>query len=157
MPTDRDKVDAYPGQALGLPAEGRGSLASWRSRVAALVLDWAACMAVAVGFFGSAVLTGGGWRAWMILATFFVQSTVLSWLMGGSFGQLICRIAIVRIDRQPLGLARAVLRAALVSLALPALVISADRRGLQDVAAGTVVVNRRDPRPNRVARGTLPS
>ena len=157
MPTDRDKVDAYPGQALGLPAEGRGSLASWRSRVAALVLDWAACMAVAVGFFGSAVLTGGGWRAWMILATFFVQSTVLSWLMGGSFGQLICRIAIVRIDRQPLGLARAVLRAALVSLALPALVISADRRGLQDVAAGTVVVNRRDPRPNSAARGTLPS
>jgi uncharacterized RDD family membrane protein YckC len=157
VPTDRDKVDAYPGQALGLPAEGRGSLASWRSRVAALVLDWAACMAVAVGFFGSAVLTGGGWRAWMILATFFVQSTVLSWLMGGSFGQLICRIAIVRIDRQPLGLARAVLRAALVSLALPALVISADRRGLQDVAAGTVVVNRRDPRPNSVARGTLPS
>ncbi len=157
MPTDRDKVDAYPGQALGLPAEGRGSLASWRSRVAALVLDWAACMAVAVGFFGSAVLTGGGWRAWMILATFFVESTVLSWLMGGSFGQLICRIAIVRVDRQPLGLARAVLRAALVSLALPALVISADRRGLQDVAAGTVVVNRRDPRPNSAARGTLPS
>ena len=147
MPTDRDKIDAYPGQALGLPAEGRGSLASWRSRVAALVLDWAACMAVAVGFFGSAVLTGGGWRAWMILATFFVQSTVLSWLMGGSFGQLICRIAVVRIDRQPLGLARAVLRAALVSLALPPLIISADRRGLQDLAAGTVVVNRRDPRP----------
>ncbi len=157
MPTDRDKVDAYPGQALGLPAEGRGSLASWRSRVAALVLDWAACMAVAVGFFGSAVLTGGGWRAWMILATFFVESTVLSWLMGGSFGQLICRIAIVRVDRQPLGLARAVLRAALVSLALPALVISADRRGLQDVAAGTVVVNRRDLRPSSVARGALPS
>ena len=157
MPTDRDKVDAYPGQALGLPAEGRGSLASWRSRVAALVLDWAACMAVAVGFFGSAVLTGGGWRAWMILATFFVESTVLSWLMGGSFGQLICRIAIVRVDRQPLGVARAVLRAALVSLALPALVISADRRGLQDVAAGTVVVNRRDPRPSSAAREALPS
>ena len=157
MPTDREEIDAYPGQALGLPAEGRGSLASWRSRVAALVLDWAACMAVAVGFFGSAVLTGGGWRAWMILATFFVQSTVLSWLMGGSFGQLICRIAVIRIDRQPLGLARAVLRAALVSLALPPLVISADRRGLQDLAAGTVVVNRRDPRPNSVVRGTLPS
>ena len=116
--------------------------------MAALALDWAACMAVAVGFFGSAVLTGGGWRAWMILTTFFVQSTVLSWLMGGSFGQLICRIAVIRIDRQPLGPVRAVLRAALVSLALPPLIISADRRGLQDLAAGTVVVNRRDPRPN---------
>jgi uncharacterized RDD family membrane protein YckC len=148
VPTDREKTDAYPGRALGVPTEGRGSLASWRSRVAALVVDWAACMAVAVGFFGSAVLTGGGWRAWMILATFFVQSTVLSWLMGGSFGQLICRIAVVRVDRQSLGPARAVLRAALVSLALPALVISADRRGLQDLAAGTVVVNRRDAGPS---------
>ena len=87
----------FPGQDLGLPEQGRGSLASWRSRVAALVLDWAACMAVAVGFFGTGVLTGGGWRAWMILTVFFVQSTLLSWLAGGSFGQLICRIAVFRL------------------------------------------------------------
>jgi uncharacterized RDD family membrane protein YckC len=108
-----------------------------------LVIDWAACMAVAVGFFSSAVLTGGGWRSWMILSVFFVQSTLLSWLAAGSFGQLVCRIAVVRLDRQPLGPVRAILRAALVSLALPPLIISADRRGLHDLAAGTVVVNRR--------------
>jgi uncharacterized RDD family membrane protein YckC len=100
-------------------------------------------MAIAVGFFGSGVMTGGGWRAWMILTVFFVESAVLSWLAGGSFGQLICRIAVVRLDAQPLGLPRAVLRAFLVSLALPALIISADRRGLHDLAAGTVVINRR--------------
>lgn len=135
--------EAYPGQRLGLPREGRGSLASWRARVAALIIDWAASMAVAVGFFGSGVLTGGGWRAWMILTVFFVESTVLSWLAGGSFGQLLSRIAVVRLDAQPLGLPRALLRAFLVSLALPALIISADRRGLQDLAAGTVVTNRR--------------
>ena len=57
----------YPGQRLGLPAVGRGSLASWRSRIGALLLDWAVCMVVAAGFFGSAVLTGSGWRSWMIL------------------------------------------------------------------------------------------
>jgi uncharacterized RDD family membrane protein YckC len=50
---------------------------------------------------------------------------------------------VVRLDSEPLGLARAVLRALLVSLALPALIISTDRRGLQDLAAGTVVINRR--------------
>jgi hypothetical protein len=135
--------EAYPGQRLGLPREGRGSLASWRARVGALIIDWAACMAIAVGFFGSAVLTGGGWRAWMILTVFFVESMVLSWLAGGSFGQLLSRIAVVRLDAQPLGLPRALLRAFLVSLALPALIISMDRRGLQDLAAGTVVINRR--------------
>ena len=135
--------ESYPGQRLGLPAEGHGSLASWRARVAALLLDWAACMGVSVLLFGTEVLTGSDWRSWMILTTFFVQSTLLSWLVGGSLGQVVCRIAVARLDRQPLGIARAVLRAALVSLALPALVIGPDRRGLQDLAAGTVVINRK--------------
>ena len=149
----RRELGAHLGKRLGLliavlrkqrlPQEGRGSLASWRARIGALIIDWAACMAVAVGFFGSAVLTGGGWRAWMILTVFFVESTVLSWLAGGSFGQLLSRIAVARLDAQPLGLPRALLRALLVSLALPALIISTDRRGLQDLAAGTVVINRR--------------
>jgi uncharacterized RDD family membrane protein YckC len=135
--------EAYPGSRLGLPRVGRGSLASWRSRVAALILDWAASMAIAVGFFGSGVLTSAGWRAWMILTVFFVESTLLGAVAGGSFGQLICRIAIVRLDRRPLGFVRSLLRAFLVSLALPPLVVGADRRGLQDLAAGTVMVNRR--------------
>jgi uncharacterized RDD family membrane protein YckC len=135
--------EEYPGSRLGLPRVGRGSLASWQARVAALVLDWAACMAVAVGFFGRGVLTGGGWRAWMILTVFFVESSLLGVAAAGSFGQLICRIAIVRLDRRPLGVLRAVFRAFLVSLALPPLIVGADRRGLQDLAAGTVVVNRR--------------
>ena len=99
--------------------------------------------AIAVGLFGTAVLTSNDWQAWMILTTFFVESTVLSWLTGGSLGQLVCRVGIIRLDRVPLGLPRAVLRAALVSLALPPLVVGADRRGLHDYAAGTVVVNRR--------------
>jgi len=140
---DTTSGGAYPGQSLGLPPEGRGSLASWRARVGALIIDWAACMVIALGFFGSGVLTGGGWRAWMILTLFFVESTVLSWLAGGSFGQLLGRIAVVRLDREPLGLPRALLRAFLVSLALPALIISTERRGLQDLVAGTVVINRR--------------
>ncbi len=135
--------DGYPGERLGLAPEGRGSLASCRSGIAALLLDWAFSMAVAVGLFGTGVLTEDGWRAWMILATFFVESTVLGWLTGGSLGQLVCRIGIIRLDRVPLGLPRAVLRQALVSLALPPLVVGADRRGLHDYAAGTVVVNRR--------------
>jgi hypothetical protein len=142
-PETASASDAYPGHRLGLPREGRGSLASWRSRVGALIIDWAACMLVAVGFFGTGVITGGGWRAWMILTIFFVESAVLSWLAGGSFGQLLSRIAVVRLAPQPLCLPRALLRAFLVSLALPALIISTDRRGLQDLAAGTVVINRR--------------
>lgn len=100
-------------------------------------------MAVAVGFFGAGVLTGGGWRAWMTLTVFLVESTLLVTVASGSFGQLICRIAVVRLDSKPVGFPRALLRQLLISLALPALIIGPDRRGLQDLATGTVVVNRR--------------
>ena len=134
---------SYPGQTLGLPQTGRGSLAPWKARITALILDWAASMAVAVGLFTSAVLTGSGWRSWMILAVFFVQSTVLSVLAGGSFGQLITRIAVFRMDAKPLGFVRGIIRAALVCLVLPALAVDGNRRGLHDLAVGTVVINRR--------------
>ncbi len=133
----------FPGERLGLAPDGRGSLASYRSRVAALLLDWAVSMGIAVALFGTAVMTSNGWQSWMVLATFFVESSLLGWFAGGSLGQLVCRIGVIRLDRVPLGLPRAVLRAALVSLALPPLVIGGDRRGLQDYAVGTVVVNRR--------------
>jgi uncharacterized RDD family membrane protein YckC len=136
-------AEPYPGQRLGLPESGRGSLAGWRARVAALLLDWAASMAVAVAIFGTEVVTGSGWQAWMILATFFVESTLLVTVASGSFGQLICRIAVVRLETLPVGFPRAALRQALICLALPPLIIGPDRRGLQDLAATTVVVNRK--------------
>ncbi len=133
----------YPGERLGLPKTGRGSLASWGSRVGALILDWIICTGVAVLLFGVRVVTGQGWTSWMTLATFFVETSVLCVLVGGSVGQLICRIAVVRVERLPLDPGRSVLRAALVCVVLPALVVGTDRRGLHDLAAGTVVVSRR--------------
>ena len=134
----------YPGERIGLPATGRGSLATWGSRVAALVADWLICTVVAVLLFGTRVVTGQGWTSWMTLTTFFVETTVLCVLAGGSAGQLLCKIAVVRVggDR-PLDLGRSALRAALVCFVLPALVVGTDRRGLHDLAAGTVVVSRR--------------
>lgn len=100
-------------------------------------------MIVAVTLFGAGVLREGGWRAWMILAVYFVQSSVLGALAGGSFGQMLARIAIVRLDGRPLGAWRAVVRAALICLVLPTVVIGAERRALNDLMLGTVVVNRR--------------
>ena len=133
----------YPGERLALPRTGPGSLARWGSRITALVVDWVISTIVATLLFGSRVLTGHGWTSWMTLSTFFVQSAVLCVLAGGSAGQLICRLAVVRVDRTALGIPRSVLRAAMVCLVLPAVVIGTDRRGLHDLAAGTVVVTRR--------------
>lgn len=138
-----EPTDAYPGASIGLPEYGRGSLATWWARIAALVLDWAACMAVAVALFGIGVLRESGWRAWMVLAVYFVESTVLTALTGSSFGQLITRIGIVRLDGQRLGWPRAIARSAMISVVLPTIVIGAERRALNDLLLGTVVVNLR--------------
>lgn len=136
-------AEPYPGERLGLPTTGPGSLATWHARIAAIIVDWAAAMAVATAVFGPAVLQGHDWRAWMILAVFAVESAVLGALMSGSFGKLLARIAVVRLDGRPLGFGLAAARAALVCLVIPAVVVGQDRRALVDVLLGTVVVNRR--------------
>jgi len=133
----------YPGQSIGLPESGRGSLASWFARIAALVLDWGASMLVATFLFGDGVIREAGWKSWMILAVFFAQSAVLTALTGSSFGQLLARIGIHRLDGQRLGWIRALARAAMICLVLPTVVIGAERRALNDLVLGTVVVNRR--------------
>jgi uncharacterized RDD family membrane protein YckC len=135
--------ESFPGQRLGLMPSGRGSLASWRTRLTALIVDWAVSMVVAVSLFGTEVVTGSGWRAWMILAVFFVESTLLTAFAGGSVGQLLTRIGVVRLDRRPVGFLRAVVRAGLVCVVIPALVVGPDHRGLHDLVAGTVVLRRR--------------
>lgn len=141
-----DPTADYPGASIGLPETGPGSLASWRARVAALILDWGSSMIVAVFLFGTAVLTGGGWKSWMVLATFFVESAVLTALVGGSFGQLLARVRVIRLDGEQLGWPRALARAAMICAVLPTIVIGAERRALNDLLLGTVVVSRGDRR-----------
>ncbi len=137
------ETDDYPGESLGLPRSGRGALASWRARFAALLVDWGTSMVVALAAFGIGVLREQGWRSWMILAIFFVQKAILTAFAGGSFGQILARIQVVRTSLEPIGWWRALLRTAMVCVVVPAVVIGADRRGLDDLVLGTVVVNRR--------------
>lgn len=143
MTEQTEAVEAWPGESLGLPETGRGSLARWRARITAIVLDWAICTVAAWAIFGPLAMRGGSWRSFTTLGLFFAMSTLLTTFVGGTVGQLLTRIAVVRVDHQPLGPIRAAARALLVCLALPALVIGVHRRGLHDLAVGTVVVNRR--------------
>ncbi len=137
-----NEAEAYPGQSLGLPESGRGSLASWRARFAALIVDWATSMGVAVWIFGTGVLREGGWRAWMILAVFFVQKSLFTGLTGSSLGQLLAKVGVTRVDGAPIGWGRAIARTAMICVVIPTIVIGAERRGLNDVMLGTVVVQR---------------
>ena len=105
----------------------------------ALVIDWFSSMAVAILLVGSdALSTGGG--SLVILAVFFVEVVLLTWLLGSSFGQRLVRIRVERTSGRALGLPRIALRTALICLVIPPLVMDSYGRGLQDRAVGSVVV-----------------
>ena len=111
--------------------------------MADLLLDWAASMVVAIAIFGWGVMNESGWKSFMTLAVFFVQASVLTVLTGGSFGQLLAGIGVVRIDGQHLGVWRPVVRSALKCVVIPVVVVGADRRHLAYMLLRTAVVRRR--------------
>ena len=130
--------------------------ASWGRRVLALLVDGFACLAVVLLFVGpSSYFATGSSDQWWTLLLFVVESAVLTATVGGSFGKVATRLRVVRVDGGPrLDPLRALARAVLVALVIPPLVFRPDRRGLQDIVAGTATVTldvamSRDQRPSR--------
>jgi uncharacterized RDD family membrane protein YckC len=129
------------------PADARTGTASWPRRILALFVDWTACNLVLV-----AVMGAQGWsdsRATGLYTTglFILESTVLTALVGGSFGKLVTRLRVVRVDGsgRPLDLLHSLLRVVLVCLVVPPLVYKPDGRGLHDLAVGSATVPVRPP------------
>ncbi|GGD31515.1 RDD family protein [Nocardioides daphniae] len=120
--------------------------ASWTRRILALLVDWFASIGV--------VMLLLGWQGWLdnpssglyTLGVFVLQSGFLVALAGGSFGQLVTRLRVVRFDGtpRPITLLPALLRQVLVALVIPPLVFRPDGRGLHDLAVGSAVVRLED-------------
>ena len=132
----------WPGDRLGLPQEGAGSVAGWGRRVLALCIDWLLSMLAAGAFVGGDVWTGGGAGAWMPLTVFAVEVWLLTGLLGASAGQRIVSIAVARVGGGPVGLWSALIRTLLICLIVPPVIYDRDQRGVHDLAVGTVVVLR---------------
>ena len=133
----------YPGQRLGLPESGRGSLATWGQRITALVLDWAIAMALATAITWGAALTSLGPERFATLVVFFLQKSLFTALTGSSLGQLIVGFGVTRTDRTTIPWWGAALRTLMICLVIPAAVIGEDRRSLNDMMLRAVVVRRR--------------
>jgi uncharacterized RDD family membrane protein YckC len=136
----------YPGERLGLPAEGPGSVAGWPRRFAALAIDWVASALAAGLVFGyqwfGATTGEQGWVGFTPTLVFLLEATFLTALLGGSFGQLVVRIVVVRLKGGPVNVLHAFLRTLLICLVVPPLVFNRDQRGLHDLAVNTVVLRR---------------
>lgn len=119
-------------------------MASWRRRILAIALDWGVSWLVAIALMPGVLLDDRTTAADLVAVPLVAvaQSTFFSVFLGGSFGHVACRMVVVRLDRKPLGVLRPLLRSALVYLVVPPLVFNPDNRGLHDLAAGTVLLNR---------------
>ncbi len=132
---------SYPGERLGLPADGPRSVASWGRRIAALFLDWIPSVLVA-NLIGRAAGLTRDQSAFLPLAVFLVETAFFVALVGASFGQLAMQLRVARLDGRAVPLLQSLLRALLVCLVVPPLVFNRDQRGLHDLAAGTIVIRR---------------
>lgn len=111
-------------------------------RILALIIDWAASMGVVLLVLGPGRYVSGD-AAFPILAVFFAEIVLFTWVMTGSFGQIIMRLSVVRYaGGGRLSLWRIALRTLLICLVIPAVVMDKQGRGLQDRAADSIVVRR---------------
>ncbi|MCV7425327.1 RDD family protein [Mycobacterium montefiorense] len=130
----------YPGETLGLPQSGPGSLASMGRRLAALSIDWLiayglAALAMAFGMFSERMLSTAVLVIWFLLGLVAVR------LFAFTPGQLALGLGVVALDGH-LGIGRAIARGLLVALVIPALFTDWDGRGIQDRVTNTAVVRR---------------
>jgi uncharacterized RDD family membrane protein YckC len=130
-PATSKKKEAYPGQFLGLPERGPGSVSSMPRRVLALFIDWLLSMVIAVWLTHS--------QFWTV-AVFAVEVFVLTALGGSTVGKRLAGIRTIRIGGGPVGFGWALVRTAILLTVVPPLLTDRDLRGLHDRAANTIVV-----------------
>ncbi|WP_104092402.1 RDD family protein [Arthrobacter sp. GMC3] len=131
---DTSNISKYPGERLGLPESGRGSMGRAGRRILAICFDWGLSYLIAIAFFNA--------NPTAILAIFAAEQMVLVGTLGYSIGHRIMGLQVQRLDGGPAGLLAGVVRAVLLCLLIPAIIVDADHRGLHDKAMKTVLVRR---------------
>ena len=138
-----DAVNTYPGERLGLPETGTGSVARPGRRIAALLIDYLAATIIATGFLGYdqfALPTEAGLTQFAPMLVFAVLQILFLPTAGGSPGHRILGMRLVRLDGGWIGLWRPIVRTLLLVVVVPAVIWDADQRGLHDKVIGTVLI-----------------
>ena len=128
--------EGYPGQRLGMPATGRGSLATIGERLAAFAVDLLVAAVVTLALVQHPGTPGTNLASDGVFVVMTVGLLVTS---GRTLGMRVVGLQVVRLDGRTVGV-RALPRQLLFALLVPALIWNRDRRGLHELASGTAVV-----------------
>lgn len=143
IPAENEDPDApgkWPGEKLGLPEKGSGSLASVMRRSVGVIIDWIVAWIVA-GFLNMFTDSLGD-TATLTLILFVVFGVVSVWLFARTPGQTVLGMGVARIDvpGARVGFLRALARSVLTAFILPAAMVDSDGRGMHDRGTGTSVI-----------------
>ncbi|MCK6080653.1 RDD family protein [Microbacterium sp. EYE_5] len=133
----------YPGERLGRPVSGRGSIGRPGRRIGALFIDYAAATILATAFLGYdqfALPEQAGWTLFSPMIVFAALQILFIPTLGGSPGHRIVGMRVERVTGGWAGLWRPVVRTALLVVVLPAVIWDADQRGLHDKVSGLILV-----------------
>jgi uncharacterized RDD family membrane protein YckC len=135
--TSAGGASGYPGQRFGLPQSGPRSVAGVARRLGSLMIDWVMAALIALAVLGDKNQAS---VQYLTLAIFAGEIWLLTALTGFTVGKRLLGMRVARLDGQPVGFFRSLIRTVLFLLVVPALVLDADLRGLHDKAAGTIVI-----------------
>lgn len=112
-------------------------------RLGALVIDWVLCLLIASLYATPAE------KSWPAVLVLVMANTFFLGLFGQTPGMRLLRVRCISYpDGGVLGLGRGLLRAVLLALFVPAIILNSQGRGLHDRAAGSMVVSiPRSPAP----------
>ena len=136
-------MNSYPGERLGLPTVGTGSIARPGRRIGALAIDYLAATIIATAFLGYdqfALPSEAGLTQFAPMAVFAVLQILFIPTAGGSPGHRILGMRLVRLDGRWVGLWRPIVRTLLLVVVIPAVIWDADQRGIHDKVVGTVLI-----------------
>ena len=126
----------YPGERLGLPEEGVGSVGRVGRRIAAIFVDWAIANVIALlaGPYASSA------QSLTTLGVFALMQVLFIPTIGGSIGHRLLGMRLAAMRGGWVGPWRPIVRTLLLVLVIPALVWDSDQRGFHDKVAGTVLI-----------------
>lgn len=133
-------VGRWPGEHLGMPQTGSGSMASVMRRAVGVLIDWVICWIIA-GFIVMNTHAFGGistltYFLWLVLGI------ISGWLFARTPGMAVLGMGVARVDKpgETVGFWRAAVRTILTGFIFPAAIVDADGRGMHDRATGTAVI-----------------
>ncbi|UUL75794.1 RDD family protein [Pseudarthrobacter sp. Fe7] len=131
---DTSGISKYPGERLGLPESGPGSIARAGRRIVALCIDWGIALLISNFAFGG--------DSWATLAVFAIEQILLVGTLGYSIGHRLMGIAVIKPGGGTPGPLAGLVRAVLLCLVIPAVIFDPDQRGLHDKAMNTLLIRR---------------